>query len=225
MNSTALVKRFSIGLASTSAIILGATLAAPAQAQTVISGYTTSGADMDGMSVLVQFLDGSSEQAIWGTTGDNAGGAFGSDWDLTFSGWTTFSSPWTFSSSNPLGISSLSINAIPGNTLFDDGNSAVSTPGSAGGRAFNVKSGDGPDDWAYSNALDISTGDTWGKLSMSWDDGFSGTMTFIADTDNGTIDNPVTAADVPEPGMLAALLGVAAIGFGANKQRKQSQAA
>lgn len=223
MNNSAFIRGCSIAIAA-GTVAFGAAFANPAQAQTVISGYTTGGDDMDGMKILVDFLDGSSEEAIWGTTGTNAGGAFGTNWGLTFSGSTTFSSSWTFSNSNSLGISALTINAIPGNTVFDDGQ-GVSTPGSAGGRAFSTTSGEAPDTWSYSDSIDISTGDLWGTLSMGWDDGFTGTMKFRADTDNGTIDNPVTAAAVPEPGTVTALVGIAALGAGATRKRKQSQSA
>ncbi|MEM8543703.1 MAG: PEP-CTERM sorting domain-containing protein [Cyanobacteria bacterium P01_H01_bin.119] len=216
-----LSKGHSVAIASVGAILVGTALSTSAQAQSAISGYTTGGADMDGMQVLVEFLDGSTEEAIWGTTAANAGGAFGTDWDLTFSGSTTFGSPWTFNAGGALSVSSLTINGIPGNTAFDDG-AFPSTPGSASGWAFETASGQAPDSWEYSNPLDISTGDMWGTLAMSWDNGFSGTMTFIADTDNGTVDNPLTAAHVPEPTTVLGLVGVAAA-FGMSKARKRQQ--
>ncbi|MEO0534932.1 MAG: PEP-CTERM sorting domain-containing protein [Cyanobacteria bacterium P01_A01_bin.123] len=222
MNQSTFIKSCSIAIAAAGAVAL----AAPVQAQTVLNGYTTGGDDMDGMRILVEFLNGTSQEAIWGTTGTNTGGAFGTDWGLTFSNSTTFGNSWTFNANNSLGISSLTIDAVPGNTVFDDGN-GISTPGSAGGWAFEVTSGTGPDAWDYSNPIDISTGDLWGTLSMSWDAGFTGTMKFIADTDNGTINNPVTsvAADVPEPGTAIALLGIAALGAGSTRKLKQSQSA
>jgi hypothetical protein len=209
---------YSIAIASAGAIALGATFAAPVQAQTVLSGYTTGGGDMDGMEVVVQFLDGSFEEAIWGTRGFNAGGAFGTNWDLTFSSWTTFNYPWTLKVDNPLAITSLSINGIPGNTVFDDG-SWPSTPGSADGWSFETTFGQAPDNWQYAVPIDISTGDIWGNLSMNWSDGFTGTMKFIADTDNGTISNPVTPADVPEPASILGLLMAGALGATSLKRK------
>ena len=222
MNNSALCKKFSIAIASVGAIALGASFAAPVQAQTVITGFSTGGDDMDGMEVIVEFLDGTFQEAIWGTTGLNAGGAFGTDWDLTFSGSTTFGTPWTFNANNPLEVASLTINGIPGNTAFDDGN-WPSTPGSSGGWSFETTSGEAPDAWQYSIPIDISTGDIWGNLSMNWLDGFTGTMQFIADTDNGSASNPITPAHVPEPGTAIALLGVAALGFASTRRRKQGQ--
>ncbi|NER33922.1 MAG: PEP-CTERM sorting domain-containing protein [Oscillatoria sp. SIO1A7] len=194
MNNSAFINKCSIAIASVGAIALGANFAAPVQAQqTVITGFSTGGGDMDGMEVIVRFLDGTFEKEIWGTdiTIPNAGGASGTDWDLTFSGSTTFGTPWTFNANNPL--LSLSINGIPGNTAFDDG-SFPSTPGSSGGWSFEVISGEAPDDWEYSIPIDISEGDIWGTLSMNWIDGFTGTMQFIADTDNGSVSNPIAPA-------------------------------
>ena len=245
MNNSAFIKKYSIAIASVGAIALGANFAAPVQAQqTVITGFSTGGDDMDGMEVIVEFLNGTVEQEIWGTTGPDAGGAFGTDWDLTFSGSTTFDAPWTF---NALEVASLTINGIPGNTAFDDG-SFPSTPGSSGGWSFEVTSGEAPDAWQYSIPIDISEGDIWGTLSMNWLDGFTGSMQFIADTDNGSASNPIASAQVapaqdapdrvnppiapvaasapthiPEPGTAIALLGVAALGVGSIRRRKQDQ--
>lgn len=227
MNNSASVKKFAIAIASVGAIALGASFAAPVQAQTVITGFSTGGDDMDGMEVIVEFLDGTFEEVIWGTTGPDAGGAFGTDWDLTFSGWTTFGLPWTFNANNPLEVASLTINGIPGNTAFDDG-SWPSTPGSSGGFSFEVTSGDAPDAWQYSIPIDISIGDVWGNISMNWLDGFTGTMQFIADTDNGSASNPIAPAyvppaQVPEPGTAIALLGITALGVASRRRGKQDQ--
>ena len=58
---------------------------------TGISSFTTSGADMAGMSVTAYFIGGSSETVAWaaGTTPDGA--ATGTNWSLGFAGATTFS--------------------------------------------------------------------------------------------------------------------------------------
>lgn len=244
MNNSAFINKCSIAIASVGAIALGANFAAPVQAQqTVITGFSTGGDDMDGMQVIVKFLDETFEQEIWGRTGLNAGGAFGTGWDLTFSGSTTFGNPWKFNVNNPLEVASLTINGIPGNTAFDDG-SFPSTPGSSGGWSFEVtevtSGAEAPDAWQYSIPIDISEGDIWGTLSMNWIDGFTGSMEFLADTDNGSTSNPITPAlvlesataiapvaatapaHVPEPGTAIALLGVAAF-VGSIRRRKQYQ--
>ena len=219
MNNSA-SNKYSLAIASVGAIALVATsFAEPVQAQTVITGFSTGGDDMDGMEVIVEFLDGTFDRAIWGTTGSHAGGAFGTGWDLTFSEWTTFGFPWTFNANNPLEVASLTINGIPGNTAFDD-ESWPSTAGSSGGWSFEVTSGEAPDAWQYSIPIDISEGDIWGSLSMNWLDGFTGTMQFIADTDSGSASNPITPAHIPEPGTAIALLGVATLGIATKSRRK-----
>ncbi|WP_199247548.1 PEP-CTERM sorting domain-containing protein [[Phormidium] sp. ETS-05] len=208
-------------LSAIAASLAIATVAAPASAQTVVSGFTTGGDDMNGMQVLVDFLDGTSESTIWGTTGSNAGGAFGTNWGLSLTGSTTFGTPWTFSASNKL-VRSLTINAIPGNTMWDtDWPTYPGTPGSANGWTFQVASGQAPDAYSYSVPIDISVGDLWGTLSMQWLSGFTGTMRFYGDTDNGTASNPVQAAKpIPEPGTVLALATVGAL-TAASRRRRQ----
>lgn len=197
-----------------------------AQAQTQLTGYSTLGDMMDGMAITVDLLGGGSETAIWQDTGSGAGGAFGSDWSLVQSGNTFYtSSPWTLTSSGA-SILGLTIKAAPGNTVFDNGTNP-STPGSASGRSFQVQSGDGPDSFSYLDEIDISTGDLFATLTMDWNSAFTNSMSFLADTDSGTVDNPITVpgdpADVPEP---AALLGLAALGaLGLGSQVRNRSAA
>lgn len=192
-------------IATGTAIALCAAIA-PAQA-TTLTGFTTTGAQMGGMNVTVNFLNGTSESAIWSGASE---GAFGSDWSLSQSG-NTFNNPWSFDYSGLGSIASLIIDAIPGNTVFDIGTNP-STPGSAAGRQFSVQSGLNPSSFEYSVPIDISTGDLFGSLSLFWDGGFtaSNSLRFLADTDRGSIDDPVTPRDVPEP---TALLGLLAIGM------------
>jgi hypothetical protein len=99
-------------------LILLGTAAAPSQAKTKLTGFSTYGDMMSGMRVTAGFWDGSSQSIFWGATGRRSGGAFGSNWSLTESG-NSFDSPWTFSNYGQ-GITSLVIDAIPGNTVFDN---------------------------------------------------------------------------------------------------------
>ncbi len=190
-----LFKYQSACLVGTTFILLGA-VAAPSQATTLV-GFATEGDMMSGMRVTASFLDGTSQTSIWGATGDDSGGAFGSGWSLTESG-NSFYSPWTFSNNSGTGITSLVIDAISGNSLFDiypDLSGSRQTPGSADGRAFETTSGQGPNSSAYTDIIDISNGDLFGTLSLYWNDGFTGTMQFGADTDSGRPDDPVKARD------------------------------
>ncbi len=173
---------------------------APGMAQTVISGFATTGANMTGMEVTIQYLNGGRETAIWGTTGWTSGGAFGNQWQLIQTG-NTYGTPWRFNNFNAPSIYSLSINAVPGNTMFDTVRFQEITPGSADGWTFEVTDGLAPSRFAYSAPIDISLGDLFGTLTLTWDTGFSAGnfLRFIADTDNGTARNPVTVQAPPPP--------------------------
>ena len=147
---------------------------------------------MSGMQVTASFLNGTSETITWIPTNDISGGAFGSNWFLTQSG-DTFSYAWDLNN-NGIGITSLVIDAIPGNTVFDTYpllEGSLQTPGSAEGWEFTTLPGQGPDSYAYSDPIDISQGDLFGTLSLYWNSGFAGNMIFGADTDSGSPDDPV----------------------------------
>lgn len=242
MNSSSL-KRLSTSILGATLLTLKVIAAAPAQA-TTLTGYSTCGGDMAGMLVTVNFLNGGSQTVPWGVTnsstcgysanghpfGHYGGGAFGSGWSLTesddtYGGGYESRYPnlddWILTDSGSP-ITSLTINAILGNTVFDaitDGcSSCISevTPGSADGYPFTVISGQVPDGYPfyvtshkypyplplsnptpYSVPIDISKGDLFGTLSLSWSSGFTGTLKFLADTDSGSSSDPVKAAAPP----------------------------
>lgn len=181
---------------------MGVLAAAPVQAQTVISGWSTGGDDMVGMEITIDFLNGDSQTSIWGALGQTWG-ATGSGWELTKSSSSTYGNSWALNVEEAFSITSLTINAVPGNTMFDlyrnftddNGTMQSSTPRSADGWTFETVSGQAPDSFDYSTPIDVSVGDLFGTLSLLWEDGFWGTMQFIADTDNGTASNPVQVAD------------------------------
>jgi hypothetical protein len=175
-------------------LLLGAATI-PAQA-TVLTGFTTTGDMMAGMRITASFVDGSSESAIWSATNSTSGGAFGTGWSLTESG-NSFDQPWNFNNIGQ-GITSLIIDAIPGNTVFDIypyGDGLPHTDGSADGWGFETLTGQSPTSTAYSDVIDISAGDLFGKLSLYWTEGFTGFMNFRADTDSGSSRNPVQPRD------------------------------
>lgn len=201
MNSSFL-KDQSTRLVGAMFILLGAA-AAPSQA-TTLTGYSTYGNMMGGMRVTANFLDGSSQSLIWGATDSRSGGVFGNAWALTQSGNTYApdnSSPeaaaWILSNYGS-GITSLVIDAIPGNTVFDnlyEVDSSLQTPGSERGWPFETISGQAPSSFAYSVPIDISRGDLFGTLSLYWSGGFTGIMKFFADADSGTSSDPVRPKD------------------------------
>lgn len=176
-------------------LILLGTVALPSQA-TTLTGFTTYANTMAGMRVTASFADGTSQSVIWQDQGGHSGGAIGSNWSVTAAG-NTFSDPWVFSNTGQ-GITSLVIDAIPGNTVFDIypyGDNLPQTDGSADGWGFQTLVGQGPNSSAYSDSIDISQGDLFGKLSLYWLNGFTGQMQFRADTDSGSPTDPVKPKD------------------------------
>lgn len=173
-------------------ILLGAATTSQA---TTLTGYSTYGSMMSGMKVTASFVDGTSQSLFWSATGSRSGGVFGSSWSLTQSGNTyapdndnTEAAAWILTN-NGLGITSLVIDAIPGNTVFDnlyEYDSPLQTPGSERGWPLQIFSGQSPGAFAYSVPIDISYGDLFGKLSMYWGAGFTGVMKFFADTDSSS---------------------------------------
>ena len=201
-------------------VALSATWAMPSQAATVLTGFSTNGADMVGMDVTATFLGGSSQKVAWSATGASSGGVSGTGWSLSQSG-DTFSNRWTLNSTGA-SIVSLLINAVPGNTVFDNG-SSPSTPGSAQGLSFSPISGDSPDSFSYGVPIDISTGDLFGTLTLNWATPFTTTLAYLADTDSGTDNNPVVPMqDVPTPALLPGLIGM---GVAALRKRRGEETA
>jgi hypothetical protein len=182
-------------------LLLGAT-AAPSQATTLTS-FSTFGSDMAGIRVTANFLNGTSESLIWGATSSVAGGVFGTGWSLTQSGNTYLQlddpngSRWTLTNSSANLLSSLVIDTIPGNTVFDilpTNSGPNNTPNSAEGWAFQTTFGLAPTSYNYLDPIDISQGDLFGRLVLDWTTGFTGAMQFLADTDSGRDDDPVQPA-------------------------------
>ena len=161
----------------------------PSYNTTALTGYSTWGDMMDGMAVTATFLDGSSDSATWGTTGSGSGGAFGSNWSISVSG-DTFGSSWYLGNGNRASsLTSLSIDAGLGDTVFDVLGSDYYSPGSALGWAFDS---DTSLDVIATYSGSVSVGGTWYgdlyrflKIDIGGDGLlFDGVLAFISDTDN-----------------------------------------
>lgn len=189
-----------------------------------LTNFQTFGDLMVGMSVTATFSDAGAITAIWGATGAGAGGAFDAGWSLVESG-DTFSSPWTFTFlSDSLGqLTSLVLDGTPGLTVFDTTEPNTGTPGSAQGLDFVFSGAPDFDVTAtYSNIVSIipedPVGDIFHILSIDFgaDGPRTGSFAFLQDTDNDS-----RLVQTPEPGMLG-LLGLALVGFGCTRLRRQA---
>ena len=190
---------------------------------TALTGYSTYGDMMDGMTVTATFSDGSSQTAIWADTGAGAGAASGAlPWSLALSG-DTWSSAWTLTNSRTdFGLVSLAIDAGDGDAVFDiDWSPYPGTDGSADGNTFDRTSSNNFDVVAtYSNLVALTgfapVGDLYRNLSLSFVSaagapvGLFGSMTFLADTDNLSISGDIVPT--PEPATLL-LLGFGLAGL------------
>lgn len=175
-----------------------------------LTGYATSGAMMDGMTVTVTFDSGSTSTALWADIGLAAGAATGAGWSLSQSG-DTFGGTWSLSSD--VAITKLFIDAGTGNTVFDRMlvNDAFGTDGSARGlHISDINTVTYKDSVALTGFAPV--GDLFRTLQIDFYQQVN-SYSFITDTDNlfyaGDL-NPV----VPEPSTVALLgLGLAGIAF------------
>lgn len=176
-----------------------------------LTGFSTTGAMMDGMTVSASFSTGFSQTLSWADTGPDSGGVTGAGWSLSLSG-DTFGAPWNFLMSPNSGqITRLVLNGGTGFTVFDRTRPNTGTPGSAQGLDFVF---DDPTIDAlvtYSNPVAIipnaPRNDLWNIVTVDF--GTTGPRTgfiFSQDTDN---DARITVT-VAEP----ATLGLLGLGLG-----------
>lgn len=198
------------------------------QVTTALTGFATTGAMMDGMSVTAFFAGGTQETAFWAATVGDDGEAAGTGWSLSESG-DTFSSfdPWALANASGLAIEMLLIDAGVGDSVFDiTFGGLFGTDGSALGITF--ASSDTRDVTAtYIDEVALTgfavVGDLWRFLKLDFGAGIasgSPSFNFSADTDNLELPGDITP--VPEPSTLALFgIGLAGLAF-VRRRRKKS---
>lgn len=190
-------------------IAMAMTLFASFQANaSYVQGVT--GADMVGISVTVEFANGSSESAIWQALSTTAGGAFGaSDWALLLDGdsfgeYDSVSNTYygLFSFFNgPFDVVGITIDILSEGFVFDTAYGDASANGSGAGREF--VSSDPQATVSYSSLVED---ELYGTMEISAFIAGNNGLGFLTDTD------AMADGEVPAPaGLLLVAFGLLAL--------------
>jgi len=191
---------------------------------TSLSGLVTTADLMAGMTVSATFSNGQTQTCTWGATGAGSGGCTGGaaadgSFSLAASA-DTYTNPFLLTNlSTQALLLSLTLNALPGNAVFDVVATPGLTPGSDLGQAVSgfTTPTTAPDGLgSYLNIVTVGGNPAQGDLytQLVIDFGITGlatgqTGTFVADTDSIGF----TPAGVPEP-VTCALCGVTLVAMG-----------
>jgi hypothetical protein len=177
-----------------------------------LTGFSTTGAMMDGLKVTATFNNGFTETVAWADTGASSGGVSGNGWGLSLAG-DSFSTPWLFNIGIASPLVSLYLDGRNTFTVFDRTLPDQGTVGSARGLDWSCASGSCNDalvtyDFAVGIGGAAPIGDLFQTIQVQFGPALPATdFTFRQDTDNDLRQ----IQPVPEPGTLALLgMGLAA---------------
>ena len=192
-----------------------------------LTGFITTGAMMNGLSVTAYFNNGFVETEFWGATGAVSGGVDGTDWALSLIG-DSFMSSWSFVNDGAGKLERLVLDGSTGLTVFDKREPDFGTDGSFSGLDFRSSlSGDASVVARYRNPVGVGGAGRVGDLFQILDIDFTGlqtngtreSFTFVQDADSDSRrDFDVDLASVPEPSLLV-LFGLGLIGTAQARRR------
>jgi len=206
---------------------------------TAFASFSTTGAEMAGMGVHIDYVDGSTHDATLQFLSAGNGRVDDGSLFLNIGNTGNNSYAWLLSNSSALGIRSISFDGQPGNTVFDvsfpfgnfAGFSFVGTPGTSTGREldlnslYNIYSGMTV---TYSDAVALvgspAVGDVFRRMTIDFSTGRvlgSGALIeFRQDTDSLEFGAVLAPASVPEGGATAAMLCAGLAGLALTARRR-----
>ncbi|HWA28905.1 MAG TPA: hypothetical protein VG734_24855 [Lacunisphaera sp.] len=189
------------------------------------ASFNTTGAEMAGMGVHVEYVDGSTHDATLQLLSAGNGRVNDSSLFLQIGNTGTTAFAWLIGNSASVAMRSISFDGQPGNTVFDvsfpfgefAGFSFVGTPGTSTGRELELSSLYGIYDGltvTYSDAVALTgaaaVGDVFRRMTIDFSTGrmlaSGGAIEFRQDTDSLAFGSVLAPASVSEHGATLVLL-------------------